>query len=137
MRTIEDVKIKLAVLWLFVVISLGALVIIIYMVPGTLEDIMAGEFLDMPLDEGTLLIMALTYFWIPLVMAVSSLILKDKVNRWANIGVGAFYVAFILLELIMNLTTIMVAYGVLMDVSVIVASALIVWYAYKWLKKET
>ena len=128
----EDVKIKLAVLWLFVAISLGALIIIIYMVPGTLEDIMAGEFLDMPLDEGTLLIMALTYFWIPLVMAVSSLILKDKVNRWANIVVGAFYVAFILLELIMNLTTIMVAYGVLMDVSVIVASVLIVWFAYKW-----
>jgi hypothetical protein len=128
----EDVKIKLAVLWLFVAISLGALIIIIYMVPGTLEDIMAGEFLDMPLDEGTLLIMALTYFWIPLVMAVSSLILKDKVNRWANIVVGAFYVAFILLELIMNLTTIMVAYGVLMDVSVIVASVLIVWFAWKW-----
>jgi len=128
----EDVKIKLAVLWLFVAISLGALVIMIYMVPGTLEDIMAGEFLDMPLDEGTLLIMALTYFWIPLVMAVSSLILEDKVNRWANIVVGAFYVAFILLELIMNLTTIMVAYGVLMDVSVIVASILIVWFAWKW-----
>ena len=128
----EDVKIKLAVLWLFVAISLGALIIIIYMVPGTLEDIMAGEFLDMPLDEGTLLIMALTYFWIPLVMAVSSIILKDKVNRWANIVVGAFYVAFILLELIMNLTTIMVAYGVLMDVSVIVVSVLIVWFAWKW-----
>ena len=128
----EDCKIKIAVLWLFVAISLGALIIIIYMVPGTLEDIMAGEFLDMPLDEGTLLIMALTYFWIPLVMAVSSLILKDKVNRWANIVVGAFYVAFILLELIMNLTTIMVAYGVLMNVSVIVASVLIVWFAWKW-----
>ena len=128
----EDVKIKLAVLWLFVVVSLGALVIIIYLVPGTLEDIMAGEFLGMPLDEGTLLIMALTYFWIPSVMAVSSVILKDKINRWANIVVGAFYVAFILLELIMNLTTIMVAYGILMDVSVIVALVLIVWFAWKW-----
>ena len=132
MSVIEDVKIKLAVLWLFVAISLAALIIIIYMVPGTLEDIMTGEFLDMPLDEGTFLIMALTYFWIPLVMAVSSLILKDKVNRLANIAVGAFYTAFILLELIMNLITIQVAYGVLMNVSVIVASVLIVWFAWKW-----
>ena len=132
MSVIEDVKIKLAVLWLFVAISLGALITIIYMVPGTLEDIMTGEFLDMPLDEGTFLIMTLTYFWIPLVMAVSSVILNDKVNRLANIAVGAFYIAFILLELIMNLITIQVAYGVLMNVSVIVASVLIVWFAWKW-----
>ena len=128
----EDVKIKLAVLWLFVALCMSSLVIIIYMMPGTLEEIMAGEFLGMPLDEGTLLIMALTYFWIPAVMAVLSIMLKDRVNRWGNMIAGVVYAVFVLIELIMNLTTIVAIYAILLDISAILASLLIVWYAWKW-----
>jgi len=112
---IEDVKIKLAALWFFVAISMGALVVIVYMLPGTLEEIMA-----------------FTYFWVPAVMGVLSVLLKDRVNRWTNIVIGVVYAVFVLIELIMNLTTIVTAYGIFMDVSVIIASLLVVWYAWKW-----
>jgi uncharacterized membrane protein len=83
-----------------------------------------------------LLVMAIMYFWVPLVMAVLSLTLKDKANRWANITLGIFYAGFILLELIMNITTVTYPYVILMDTSAIVVAALIAWYAWKWPKQQ-
>jgi len=78
-----------------------------------------------------LLTMAITYFWVPLVMAVLSLTLKDKTNRWANVILGIFYVGFILFELTMNITTVAYPYVMLMDTSAIVVAVLIIWYAWK------
>jgi uncharacterized membrane protein AbrB (regulator of aidB expression) len=80
--------------------------------------------------------MAITYYWVPLVMAVLSLTLKDKVNRWGNIILGIFYAGFILFELIMNITTVAYPYVILMDISAIVVAALIAWFAWKWSKQE-
>ena len=79
-----------------------------------------------------ILTMAAMYFWVPLVMAVLSLTLKDKANRWVNIILGAFYVVFILFELTMNVTTVAYPYVILMDSSVFVVSTLIAWNAWKW-----
>ena len=64
-------------------------------------------------------------------MAVLSLTLKDKANRWVNIIIGIFYASFILFELVMNIITVAYPYVILMDTSAIVAAALIAWYAYK------
>jgi len=72
------------------------------------------------------------YYWVPLVMAVLSLTLKDKVNRWASVILGVFYVGFVFFELVMNVTTVAYPYVMLMDSSAIVVAALIAWYAYKW-----
>jgi hypothetical protein len=76
--------------------------------------------------------MTIAYYWIPLVMAVLSLTLKDKVNRLANLILGAFYVVFVLFELTMNITTVAYPYAILMDVSMIAVAALIAWNAWKW-----
>ena len=132
MRVIEDVKIKLAVLWFFVAISMGALVTVMFMAPGVIEDIIAGEILGMQIGDAELFIMAFTYFWVPAAMAVLSILLKDKANRWTNIIVGIIFTAFILIELILNLTTVAYPFAIFLDVSAIVASALVAWYAYKW-----
>jgi len=75
--------------------------------------------------------MAIMYYWVPLVMAVLSLTLKDNANRLANIILGIFYAGFILFELIMNITTVAYPYVILMDTSAIVAAALIAWYAWR------
>jgi len=76
--------------------------------------------------------MAIMYYWVPLVMAVLSLTLRDKANRWTSIISGIFYAGFILFELVMNVTTAAYPYVLLMDTSAIVIAALIVWYAWKW-----
>jgi hypothetical protein len=129
-------KIRFAVLWLFVAVTMSASTMLYFIVPGVIDEIRAGEIVGMQATPELLLVMAIMYFWVPLVMAVLSLILKDKANRWANIILGIFYAGFILFELIMNITTVAYPYVILMDTSVIVATALIAWYAWKWPKQQ-
>ena len=125
-------KTRLAVLWLFVAVTMSANTILYFLVPGVIDEISAGEVVGMQAGPELLLVMAIMYFWVPLVMAVLSLTLKDKVTRWANITLGVFYAGFIFFELVMNVTTVAYPYVMLMDISAIVVSALIVWYAWKW-----
>ena len=129
-------KIRLAVLWLFVAVTMSANTILYFIVPGVIDEIRAGKVVGMQVGPELLLVMAVTYFWVPLVMAVLSLTLKDKANRWANIILGVFYAGFILFELITNIITVAYPYVILMDTSAIVAAALIAWHAYKWPKQE-
>ena len=130
----EDVKMKLAVFWLFIVITMSSIITIAIMAPGVIDDIRSGILLDMEINQEMLLIMAITYYWIPLVMAVVSITLKDSINRWLNIIAGAGFAIYILIELILNITTVAYLFGMLMDISAILVSALIAWYAWKWPK---
>jgi hypothetical protein len=129
---LEDWKIRIAVFWLFIAVTMSANTILYLIVPGVIDEIRAGEIVGMQAGAELILGMAIAYYWIPLVMAVLSLTLKDKANRWANIILGAFYAVFILFELIMNVTTVAYPYAILMDVSVIAVAALIAWNAWKW-----
>jgi uncharacterized membrane protein len=129
-------KTKLAVLWLFVAVTMSANTILYFIVPGVIDEIRAGEVVGMQAGPELLLVMAIMYYWVPLVMAVLSLTLKDKANRWANIILGIFYAGFILFELIMNIRTVAYPYVILMDISAIVVAALIAWYAWKWSRQE-
>ncbi|MDH5450415.1 MAG: DUF6326 family protein [Candidatus Bathyarchaeota archaeon] len=129
-------KIRFAVLWLFVAVTMSASTMLYFIVPGVIEEIRAGEIVGMQATPELLLVMAIMYYWVPLVMAVMSLTLKDKANRWANIILGIFYVGFILFELIMNIITVAYPYMILMDTSVIVAAAVIASYAWKWPKQQ-
>ena len=128
----EDVKIKLAVFWLLIAVAMSANTILYLIVPGVIDEIRAGEIVGMQAGAELILGMAIVYYWVPLVMAVISLTLKDKANRWANIILGVFYAVFILFELTMNVTTVAYPYAILMDVSVFAVAALIARYAWKW-----
>jgi hypothetical protein len=125
-------KTRLAVLWLFVAVTMSANTLLYLIVPGVIDEIRAGTVVGMQAGPELLLTMAIMYYWVPLVMAVVSLTLKDKVNRWASIIVGIFYVGFILFELFMNVTTVCYPYVILMDTSAIVVAALIAYSAWKW-----
>ena len=127
----EDVRIKISVLWIFKALASLTFSIVMLMEEGVLEGIMAGEFLGMEIGPEILLIGTIEA-WVPLVMVVLSLTLKNKANRWTNIIVGIVYTALSLISMIDALT----AHGILMWVSQAVATALIVWYAWKWPKQE-
>ncbi len=129
----EDLKIKLAVLWIFEAVSWSAYAVLMFMLPGAIEEIMAGEIGGDPISEGVLLAFAL--FWlIPLTMAVMSLTLKDSANRWLNIIVGIAYLTIgTIISLIGGWLSIA---HLLIDVSLTVALVLIVWNAWKWPKKK-
>ena len=127
----EDVKIKLTISWLFIAISMTANTILYFTVPGIIDEVMTGKIVGMQTIPELILVMAIAYFWIPLVLALLSVTLKDKINYWINIIFGTFYAVFVLFELIMNVTTVAYPYVILLDSSVIIVAIMIVWYSWK------
>ena len=121
----EDWKIKVSVLWLFMTLAALVMGILMLMEPGVLKGIMAGEVLGEQIGPEILFIAAIERL-IPMVMAFLSLTLRDSINRWANIIVGTVYTALNIISMIG-----VSPQGILMWVSAAVATALIVWYAWK------
>jgi len=128
----EDWKIKISVLWLFYAVALLAYFILGIFEPDVLQQFLdTGEIGGMKIGPEILLIFAILLL-VPLVMAFLSMTLKDSINRWANIIVGIVFTVFQVVALIEILTLPTVyAYAVLMELSKVVAPALIVWYAWK------
>jgi uncharacterized membrane protein len=126
---LEDWKIKISVLWLFASIAFLAHQIIVLMEPGIIAQLMAGEAEGQKINPGMILLFAILML-VPMMMAFLSLTLKDSLNRWLNIIVGA---VFAVLWFISVIEATQSAYwgGALMTLSAVVSSALIVWYAWK------
>lgn len=99
--------------------------IIMLMEPGVLEGIMTGEVLGMQITPEILVVAAIERL-VPIVMAFLALTLKDSINRWTNIIVGIAYTALNLISMIDGSPQM-----ILMWASAAVATALIVWYAWK------
>jgi hypothetical protein len=125
----EDWKIKISVLWLFVAIAILAHQILVLMEPGIIAQLMAGEAEGQKIGPELILFFAILML-VPLVMAFLSLTLKDLMNRWVNIILGAIFAVIWFVGVVDAAQT---AYwgGALMTLSAVVASALIVWYAWK------
>jgi len=126
---LEDWKIKISVLWLFYTVSALASGILGILEPGVIDQIMTGEVEGMKITPEFLLLFAILML-IPLVMAFMSLTLKDSTNRWANIIVGIVWIGLSLTDLPKYWAE-PSAYAILMWLSGVVATALIVWYAWK------
>lgn len=128
MRGIEDVKIRISMLWLFVIISDLANVIMSLAYPGTIEELIEGTESLGPeiMFVGAIIVL------IPLVMAVLTLAIKDSVNRWLNIIFGVVFTLIFIGNFIELATTMPAAYILLLSVAGVIAPIVIVWYAYKW-----
>ncbi|HYA33302.1 MAG TPA: DUF6326 family protein [Candidatus Bathyarchaeia archaeon] len=124
----EDYRIKISVLWLFValaVVSAGMLAII---EPGGIANLTAGQLEGEQLSPAWLLFLAV-FVLVPLVMAFLSLTLKASVNRWAHVIVGVIFAILSLPKLVQAIQQLYAA-ATLMKLAGIVALALIVWYAW-------
>jgi uncharacterized membrane protein len=118
------------VLWLFYVVALVAYMTLGSLEPGVLQQFLStGEIGGIKIGPEILLLFAIV-FLAPLVMAFLSLTLKDSANRWANIIVG---IVFVVLQLVALSESVAQpsAWVILMEISKLVAPALIVWYAWK------
>jgi len=124
-------KVRIAVLWIFMAVAISAHGVLSFMEPGAIEQITSG---GMQLSAGMLVFMAL--FWlVPLTMAFLSVTLKDVANRRANIILGIVFVVLSIFHLTEHLAHPTV-HQLLIVCSTIVVAALIVWYAWKWPKQE-
>ena len=130
----EDWKIKISVLWLFYAVALTAYVTLEGFEPGALEQVMAGEMGGIKITPELMFLFAII-FLVPLVMAFLSVACpRDSRNRWANIVVGAVFVVIQILGL-SDAVRLLSAWMILMEISKLLAAALIVWYAWKSKKK--
>jgi hypothetical protein len=123
---LEDWKIKISVLWLiYAAVGLGSGFFMLWE-PGVIEDIIAGKVMGIDITPVILLI-DIIFLLIPLAMAFLSLSLKDSINRWANIIVGVFSIGLMLTGFAESTAL----YAILVNLSMIAAAVLIVWYAWK------
>jgi hypothetical protein len=122
-----DTRIKLAALWA------SAMFCYIYgdyfelYIPGKLAGMLEGKIQPLgPVTQaallGTSVMMA-----IPSVMVFLSLVMKPRINRWANIILGAIY-TLIMLLVIQGTWTFYKFFGI---VEILLTST-IVWQAWKW-----
>ena len=115
---LEDVKLKIILLW--VVVSINII----------FADIFSFMFLtEFPVTQEMMLAMAVI-LEIPIALIFLSWVLKDKANRLANIIASAITIPFIIVG-----GSGYLHYYFFATIE-IVCIALIIWYAWKWPKQE-
>jgi len=75
---------RVAVLWLAVAIALSGSLLLGVFVPGVLEELLAGEIQGQTLTDAVGYGLAMLVV-IPLVMAVVTMLISDRVNRYVNL----------------------------------------------------
>jgi len=116
-----DIKVKLSMLWIFVLFNMIYADIISLMDAGSpIRRVMGGA----PMPPGGLLAGAVL-METSIAMVLLSRLLKRKANRWANIIVG-----------VINIVAVIAGgqhpYYILFATIEVVCMSLIVWYAWKW-----
>jgi len=130
-------KIKISVLWISFAVSTSAAMIIWFIEPGILEQIMTtGEMLSEKLSAGNIIFFALWWI-IPLSMAFLTQILRHSTNRWANLILGITFALFTIYYFINHLIKgwFTIA-NLLILIFLFVVSVLIAWYGWKLPKEE-
>ncbi len=129
MTTGMDMKVLLSTLWIFALLNVIIRDIHELFRPGLLQEMMTGTVNGIQMTEGLLLLAAIP-MEILISMVLLSRVLKYRVNRWVNIGVGAIAIAFVMANGAKDLDDIFFA-----TVEVI-AMLLIIWFAWTWPKQE-
>jgi Family of unknown function (DUF6326) len=127
-----NVKMKLAALWIAMMLLYVYADILSLFRPGQVEEMLEGLMGPFPVTQGSLLTASILMI-IPAVMVFLSLALKPAVNCWANIILGVLYT----LVNISNLIGETWAYYILFGIVEIVIALLIVRYAWKWPNSES
>ncbi len=90
----EDVKVRLSTLWIFVMFNMVLADIVEFMNPGALENIISGN-VGIKITQELLLVFSIL-LEIPIAMIFLSRVLKYNVNRWANIIAAAITILFVI-----------------------------------------
>ena len=131
----EDLTLKarIAVLWILMAVAMSAHSVLHFMEEGTIAMIESQD-IWMGMDPAQMSLMMSLFWIIPLWMAFLSVTLKGSTNRWTNIILGIIFTILNIWHITEPCCTMI--HQKLIVVSTIIATALIVWYAYKWPKKE-
>jgi hypothetical protein len=116
-----DPKVKLSLLWIFVILNMAYADIISLMDPASIiRGIMAGA----PLPAGGLMAGSIV-METSIAMVILSWVLNYKVNRWVTIVIGAFMI----FQIVVGGHGL---YYVFFSTVEIACILLIIWFAWKW-----
>jgi hypothetical protein len=126
-----DLKLRMTVLWLWAAIGMTAALVFVFLEPPRVKNMMA-EIATLGVIWfiiGTLLGL------IPLIMAFLSVTLKDRANKLTNRTLSIIYAVLALWHFIEILLEPAV-HQILIMGSIVVASAYLIFYSWKWPVKE-
>lgn len=124
----EYMKVKLSVLWIFVMFNYIYADILTLMDSSVLAEILTGFTGGLEITQGFLLGAAIL-MEIPIAMVILSLVLKYKANRWANIIAGTIKTVAVFLSMFVGTPAL---YYIFFGSIEIVFTSLIVWLAWTW-----
>jgi hypothetical protein len=120
-----DPKVKLSLLWIFVVLNMAYADILSLMDPTSpIREVMAGA----PMPAGGLVVGAIL-METSIAMVILSWILNYKVNRWVNIIIGALNILYVVRG----------GHGpyyVFFATVEVACMLLIIWFSWKWTNPE-
>jgi hypothetical protein len=126
-----NVKIKLAALWVTLMLIYIYVDIFGFYEPGVIEDILAGIVWEFKISQAWAL-GALILMMIPILMVFLSMMLKAGVNRWVNIIVAVLYIAVGIGTTIGETW----AFYIVGHVVGIVLLLIVIWTAVRWPRQE-
>ena len=130
-------KIRIVVLWIYLAVGMSAAMLLWLLGDGVIEEVMEGKMEGLEISDGVLLFFAM--FWIiPLTMAFLTLVLEDRLGRWVNLVMGAFFAVFYSVDIGEHLTAGGANAGhIFVGIVGIVVAALIAWHGWKWPEEGT
>lgn len=125
LETKMDMETRLSTLWVTVMFYMLTIDILGLFIPGAQEEVLktAGETPVAQLMLGAAIMMAL-----PITMIFLSRVLRQGVNRWANIVVGVITIAFVVGGYSAQ------PHYYFMGVLEVLSLLVIIWSAWKWRK---
>jgi len=130
-------KARLSVLWVTMAVGTVASMFLSLLMPGVIEEIMAGEMEGWELSEWMMVGFAL-FFIIPIALAILSLTLKGSANRWLNFIFGIIWVIWFIFEIFGHATAaepVSIAIWLMLATGIAV-SVCIVYFAWKLPKQQ-
>ncbi|MDH5678810.1 MAG: DUF6326 family protein [Nitrospinota bacterium] len=128
----ENMKIKLSMLWLFVTLNYIYADILTLMDSSVLNKLLTGQVDGMQITDDFLLIGAIL-MEIPIAMVVLSRLLAYRTNRWANIVAGVIKTAAVAGSLTVGEPALYYSFFAAIEIA---CTAYIVWLAWNWRQPE-
>ena len=125
-----SVRLKMSALWIAVLFLFAYGDIFGFFKPGQIEDVIAGEVSGIKITQAFLLGTSV-YVAAATVMVFLSLVLRPRVNRWANIVLPPLYIVSIVISAIGEW-----AFFLLLSIVESALLLLIIWYAWTWPSME-
>ena len=124
----NDIKVRLSTLWIFVLFNMIFADLVGFMNPGDLEAVIKGE-VGVEITQELLLIFSIL-LEIPIAMVVVSRLLERRFNRWANILASVITIVYVI-----GGGSNYLSYYFFATIEVL-AMLLIIYFAWNW-PKET